>query len=150
MRKLREQGIPHYGPMIERRYRSPAGRMRTSYLPLFSNYVFLQGDDEARYNAVSTGCVSRCVPVDDPQALVADLRQVLALIQTKQPLSPEARIQPGDIVRIKNGQFAGFEGRVDRREHEVRLVVDVRFMNQGVSVALDDCQMEVVSKAAKT
>ncbi|QEG38638.1 transcription termination/antitermination protein NusG [Roseimaritima ulvae] len=147
MRQLQQAGIPFYGPVIERRYRSPAGRVRTSYTPLFSNYVFLQGDEEARYQAVCTGCVSRCVPVDDPARLVTDLRQVHALIMTKQPLSPEARIEPGDVVRIKNGQFAGFEGRVSRREHEVRLVIDVQFMNQGVSVALDDCQMEVVSKA---
>ncbi|SRR6056297_164342 len=147
MRQLRTHEVPHYGPIIERRYRSPAGRMRSSFMPLFTNYVFLQGDEEARHQAVCTGCVSRCVNVDDVEALVKDLRQVHSLIQTGQPLSPEARIEAGDLVRIKSGQFAGFEGRVMRREHDVRLVVDVRFMNQGVSVALDDCLMEVVTKA---
>ncbi|WP_153559342.1 transcription termination/antitermination protein NusG [Roseimaritima sediminicola] len=146
MRRLREDGIPHYGPVIPRRYRSPAGRLRTSFMPLFPNYVFLQGDNEARYTAVCTGCVSRCVAVDDPAELVTDLRQIHSLIQTDHPLAPESRIEPGDMVRIKNGQFAGFEGVVARREHEIRLVVYVRFMNQGVSVALDDCQFEVVEK----
>lgn len=148
MRQLRQLGISHYGPMIERRYRSPSGRLRTSFVPLFSNYVFVQGDEEARYQTVCTGCVSRCVPVEDTEALVEDLKQVASLIATGEPLAPEARIEPGDLVRIKNGQFEGFEGRVVRREHDVRLVVDVRFMNQGVSVALDDCVMEVIQKAA--
>ncbi|QDS92044.1 hypothetical protein FF011L_07800 [Roseimaritima multifibrata] len=146
MRQLRQAEIAHYGPIIERRYRSPAGRLRKSYSPLFANYVFLQGDEEARYQAVCSGCVSRCVPVTQTDLLITDLRQVHALIGTGESLAPESRIEPGDIVRIKNGQFAGYEGRVIRREHEIRLVVDVRFMNQGVSVELDDCQMEVIGK----
>lgn len=146
MRKLRDRHIGYYGPMIARRYKSPAGRIRTSYLPLFTNYVFVTGDEMSRYEAVSTGCVSRCIPVEDPQQLVEDLRQVRSLIETGEPLAPEARIEPGDLVRVRNGQFAGYEGRVIRRNQETRLVIEVRFMNQGVSVALDDCQMEVIQR----
>ncbi len=147
MRQLRTLQIPHYSPMIERRYRSPAGRIRKSYLPLFSNYVFLQGDDVARHAAVCTGTVSRCVEVIEVSTLVADLKQVHGLVQTGQPLAPEARIEPGDMVRIKSGTFAGYEGIVIRRAQEVRLLVLVHFMNQGVSVALDDCVTEVIAKA---
>lgn len=146
MRKLRNLEIAHYGPMIPRRYKSPAGRVRTSFLPLFTNYVFIRGDELARYETVSTGCVSRCLTVDDPQQLIHDLRQVRNLIETGEPLAPEARIEAGDLVRVRNGQFAGYEGRVIRRNHETRLVIEVRFMNQGVSVALEDCQVEVIQR----
>ena len=43
MRQLIEEKIAFYAPVIERRYRSPNGRLRKSYEPLFANYVFVCG-----------------------------------------------------------------------------------------------------------
>ena len=144
MRQLLEINIPFYGPTISRRYRSPQGRIRTSVEPLFPNYVFIMGDEAARYKAVSTGSVSRWMPVADPAELVTDLRQIRNLILTESPLSPELRLQPGQKVRVKTGVFKGFEGTIIRRENEVRLLISVRYMGRGASVALDDCQLEAI------
>jgi transcriptional antiterminator RfaH len=149
MRMLRNLGVSHYAPIISRRYRSPAGRVRESFLPLFANYVFVCGDEMARYHAVCSGCVSSTGAVPDPAQLVEDLRQIQLLIQTGAPLSPESRIDPGDLVRVRSGQFAGFEGRVIRRHQQTLLIVEVRFMNQGASVALDDCQFDLLDKATE-
>lgn len=144
MRKLIDIQIPFYGPTIARRYRSPQGRIRTSVEPLFPNYVFIMGDEMARYKAVSTGSVSRWMPVADSAELVTDLRQIRRLILTESPLSPELRLQPGQKVRVKTGVFKGFEGTIIRRENQVRLLISVRYMGRGASVALDDCQLEAV------
>lgn len=143
-RELVRQGIPFYAPIIERRYRSPNGRLRTSYEPLFGNYVFVCGDEETRHRTVCTGCVSRCVPVPIAQELVEDLLQIRNLISTEAPLSPESRLEPGQRVRIRSGAFAGYEGVIVRREKEIRLQVYVRFMEQGVSVAIEDCQADPI------
>jgi len=142
MRQLLEANVPFYGPTIARRYRSPQGRIRTSVEPLFPNYVFIMGDEMARYKAVATGSVSRCMPVADASELVTDLRQIRNLILTDSPLSPELRLQPGQKVRVKTGVFKGFEGTIIRRENEVRLLISVRYMGRGASVVLDDCQLE--------
>lgn len=144
MRLLRQAGVGHFAPMIARRQKSPAGRIRTSYLPLFPNYVFLRGDNEARYQAVCTGTVSRCIEVEDVASLVEDLTQIRRLIDTGASLSPESQLEKGDRIRVRTGQFAGFEGLVLKRHGETRLLVDVRFMNQGASVLLEDCQVEPV------
>lgn len=144
MRQLLEIEVPFYGPTISRRYRSPQGRIRTSIEPLFPNYVFIMGDEMARYKAVSTGSVSRWMPVGDSAELVTDLRQIRSLIQTEAPLSPELRLQPGQKVRVKTGVFKGFEGTIIRRENEIRLLISVRYMGRGASVALDDCQLEAI------
>jgi transcriptional antiterminator RfaH len=149
MRKLRDLQIGFYSPMVARRYRSPAGRVRVSHMPLFPNYVFLCGDNDARYQAVSTGTVSRCIEVDDTQQLITDLAQIRDLIQIGEPLTPESRMESGDRVRVKSGQFAGFEGTVVRRQKETRLVVYVRFMSQGASVVLEDCQLELLESATR-
>jgi len=147
MRNLRDFDIAYYAPIIPRRYKSPTGRVRESFLPLFANYVFVRGDEMARYQAVCSGCVSRTLPVVDTAQLVEDLGQIHRLIQTGAPLAPEARLDTGDLVRVRSGRFTGFEGRVIRRHQQTLLIVEVRFMNQGASVALDDCQFELLAKA---
>lgn len=150
MRQLRTLKVPHYGPQIEQRRRSPSGRVRTSYVPLFNNYVFLCGGESERYHAVCTGCVQQAAEIADVSQLVDDLTQVSDLINIGVPLSVEARLSPGQQVRVKNGSFAGFEGVVIRRDQETRLLVCVRFMDQGVSVKLDDCQLEPISDAPES
>lgn len=142
MRKLVTLDISFYGPVVERRYRSPNGRVRTSYEPLFSNYVFVYGDPSQRYAAMTTNCVSQCYDVKDGPQLVEDLRRIERLIQLGHPLTPETCLERGDQVRVKTGAFAGFEGTILRRDKETRLLVAVNFTQQGVSVLLDDCQLE--------
>ena len=145
MRKLLVLEIPFFGPTISRRYRSPNGRMRESYQPLFPNYVFVCTDESQRYDSLTTNCVSKCVPVFDTTELVKDLRQIRDLIQTGARLSPESRLVAGNKVRVKTGAFSGFEGVVIRREGEVRLLIAVNFTQQGASIQLDDCQLEIAA-----
>ena len=95
MRRLQVLGIGHYGPLLRRRNRSPAGRIRESYVPLFPSYVFLRGDDVARQKALATKCVSRTLPVPDGARLVHDLQQIWRLLASDMPLEPESRLEPG-------------------------------------------------------
>lgn len=144
MRQLFESQVPFYGPMISRRFRSPNGRLRLSVEPLFPNYVFIHGTEMQRYTAICTGSVSRWMPVINPIELVTDLRQIHNLILTEAPLAPELRLQPGQRVRVRSGVFKGFEGVILRRENKVRLLIAVRYMGRGASVALDDCQLDAI------
>jgi transcription antitermination factor NusG len=142
VRRLRNMTISHYSPMIARRTRSPGGRVRTSYVPLFSGYVFVLGCDEERHRAVTTNCVSRCLEVPNGERLAHDLRQVRRLIDSGAPLTPEARIEPGHRVRIRAGSLIGLEGTVVKRRGTARLLVVVEFLQRGASVQLDDYQVE--------
>jgi transcriptional antiterminator RfaH len=144
MRRLRAWEVPFYSPIIERRRQSPQGRVRKSYVPLFGSYVFLCGGEEQRYRALTTNCVSRCLVVPDRGRLVADLRQIRRLIQADVPLTPESRIQPGGRVRVRSGSLMGVEGVVVRRQNKERLLVAVRFLQQGASLLLEDFQVEAI------
>ncbi len=144
VRRLRAMEIPHYGPMIQRRTRSAGGRVRTSYVPLFSGYVFLRGTEEQRAKSVVTGCVSRCLEVPHGEELAQDLQQIHRLIESQAPLSPEARIEPGNRVRIRSGSLTGLEGTVIRRRGSDRLLVVVTFLQRGASVQLDDYRVECI------
>jgi transcription antitermination factor NusG len=141
-RYLLAREIPFYSPLIPRRYRSPNGRVRTSFRPLFANYVFVSGSDVQRSQTLASNCISRWFPVQDGVQLKKDLRQIWRLIELGQPLAPESRLDQGDRVRVLSGHFQGFEGFILRREQETRLLVAVHFMQQGASVLLNDCQLE--------
>ena len=144
MRRLRALGVGYYSPLIERRTKSPQGRIRKSYVPLFASYVFLRGDDAARRLALTTNCISRCLVVPNAEQFVVDLRQIRQLILANVPLTPEARIQPGTSVRVRSGPLMGVEGVVVRRQNKERLLVAVRFLQQGASALLEDFQVEAI------
>ena len=142
MRKLEAGSIPFYGPLVRRRLKAAGGRTRSSYVPLFPGYVFSLVDDDSRRAALATNTISRWLPVSDPERLVADLRNIHQLIVSDRPLTPEARLEPGQPVRVRSGALAGLEGVVVRRKGEERLVIAVQFLNQGVSIELEDVDLE--------
>ena len=149
MRKLEAAGVPFYATLIRRRLKSAGGRVRDSHVPLFSGYVFSRVDDDQRRAALATNTIARWLPIVDETALLADLRTIKRLIDTDQPLAPEARIEPGQLVRVRSGPLWGLEGTVERRHGTQRLVVAVRFLNQGASVELEDVDLETIGSSPK-
>lgn len=144
LRQLRGQRIGHYGAMAPKRTRSPSGRVRTSYVPLFTNYVFVFGSDEDRRRALTSQCISHTLPVADSARLTRDLDQIRRLIAAEAPLWPESRLESGEQVRVRSGPLSGLEGVVVERRGEQRLLVAVEFLQQGASIQLEDFQLERV------
>lgn len=146
MRRLREKKIAHYGPLVPHRTRSPQGRIRTSYLPLFAGYVFVYGSEEDRYHTVSTGCVSKCLPVTDGDQLVIDLRQIKVLEEHGEDLQAETRPTEGQKVRIVRGPLKDKElmGTIVKVKSQHRLIVMVNFLQQGASITVEEADVEIV------
>jgi transcriptional antiterminator RfaH len=144
MRKLRAQGVSHYGPMVQQRKRSPAGRIRTSYVPLFTGYVFVCGDETDRYNAVSTGCVSRNLQVTENSELLSDLCRIHLLQEAGTDVRPEPKPLVGRKAVVKTGPMTGVKGTISQEHSHHRLTVIVQFMNQGASVQVDEADIELL------
>jgi transcription antitermination factor NusG len=142
MRKLEAAGVPFYSPLIRRRLHSAGGRTRSSFLPLFPGYVFAKADEDQRRTALATNTVARWIPIVDERMLMDDLRAIKRLVDFDKPLTPEARLEPGQAVRVRSGPLRGLEGAVVRRRGEERLVIAVRFLNQGASIELEDVDLE--------
>lgn len=138
MRHLLTRQISFYCPMIEKRYRSPQGRMRTSFSPLFANYVFLKGTDDDRRYALSTDCVLASKPVQQPVYFVSDLWQINRALEMGVALTPEQKLTKGDPVVVKSGPFKGFEGFIQRRAGKTRFLIFLRYLEQGVSMEIDE------------
>jgi transcription antitermination factor NusG len=84
------------------------------------------------------------LPVDDEDRLRRDLLQIHQLIEAKAPMTVEQRIQPGRRVRIKSGAMKGVEGLVIERRGGDRLLVVVDYIQQGVSMAIEDFKVEPI------
>jgi transcriptional antiterminator RfaH len=104
---------------------------------LFPSYVFLHGDNQERVHALETNVVARVIPVEDQPQLHQDLAAVYCLIQSGTAMTPEDRLEPGDRVEITGGPLAGLEGRIIRRGKHLRFLVEVHFLQQGVSVEME-------------
>src|SRR5579885_2398883 len=69
-RKILSQDLSSFLPLYTKLWRS-RGRLLCSYAPLFTGYLFLCGDHEARRRALETNLVANCLPVPDPRRLRA-------------------------------------------------------------------------------
>ncbi|MBN2579765.1 MAG: antitermination protein NusG [Pirellulales bacterium] len=140
-RELRSFQIPFYLPLVKKIHHA-RGRKRTSFMPLFSGYVFLFAAEPERVRSLTTNRVSRVLAVEDAGQLLFDLRQLQQLIDSNAPLTIEQRLAPGHRVRVKQGALLGLEGTVLVRRGETRLLVRVNFLQKGASVEVDDYFLE--------
>ncbi|MEI7686056.1 MAG: transcription termination/antitermination NusG family protein [Planctomycetota bacterium] len=140
-RRLLGREVGFYLPLYENRL-VYGDRVRSSYLPLFPGYVFLHGNDEDRRLALETNQIAQSLPVSDQAELWSDLRRIHQLIETRQNLTPEQRLQPGTPVRIIAGAFAGMTGEVIRQGRQLRFLIAVKFLQCGASVDVESWMIE--------
>jgi len=142
-RQLLAMDVPYYLPLIPKTMRI-CGRAVKSLLPLFGGYLFVYGTEEERIQTFATNRVSQIWSTPRVEQMTQDLQSVRALIESGVPLTPEGRLQPGQRVRVKSGLLMGLEGVVVSRRGEDRLLVAVHFLQQGVSVQINDYQVEAI------
>lgn len=140
-RELKSLSIGFYLPTYEARHRSPSGRVRSSYLPLFPGYVFLFTPSQNRDRVLSTNCVSRWIDVAQPEQLANDLTQLRHVLAVGKSVLPESRLEPGTRARVTGGPLAGLEGTILRRQGQTRLCLAVNFLQQGASVEIDEIDL---------
>src|ERR1051326_3002143 len=140
-RELLDRAVPFYVPQIEQEKRR-GGRTFRSFLPLFSGYVFFCGADGARGVVRRRPAVVSVLDVEDQELLTSELAQIRKLQLAGASLRPYVEYVPGDVVRVREGAFAGYKGVVVRTKGTQRLIVQVSTLRQLVAVELHP---EVVS-----
>ncbi len=145
-RRLLSRSVGFFLPQYEKKSLS-RGRLVSSHMPLFPGYLFLHGDDRGRLAALETNLIVNCLPVPDQRQLRTDLARVFRLMNSDAPLTPEARLAVGDRVEIVEGSLTGLQGRVVRHGKNLKVTVDVRFLQQGVSVEVERWMIRPLSEA---
>jgi transcription antitermination factor NusG len=147
-RHLLSRSLSFFLPVYARRWKT-RGRLLSSYLPLFSGYLFLHGDVDARLAAEETRLVANTLPVMDQEQFTADLAQVRLLMDADVPLMPETHLPPGTAVEIIAGPLTGLEGKIIKRGRQHTFVLEVRLLQQGVSVDIESWMFRVVKGSRK-
>ncbi len=142
-RKLLDFEVPFYLPLIPK-VANIGGRRFKSLLPLFGGYLFVYGTDDERVKALSTNRVAQVWSSPNVAEMTRDLQQIRTLIESGVPLTTEGRLASGQRVRVKSGSLLGLEGVVVSRRGEDRLLVAVQFLQQGVSIQINDYQLEPI------
>ena len=142
-RDLRAHRIPFYLPQVERDLLVRRRRFRT-FVPVFPGYLFLFGSPDERVDSLKTNRISRILPVVRQDELQRDLQQLSDLIAVGAPLTVEQRLCAGRKARICHGPLAGFEGTIIQRRGTDRLLMGVSFLQQGVSIEINDFMVEPI------
>lgn len=140
-RHLVGMDVPFYLPLVHKTSMI-RGRRVKSLLPLFTSYLFIYADEAERIKTLSTNRVVQMFSAPDALEMTNDLKHIQTLIESGAPLTVESCLQPGQRVRVKTGSLRGIEGVITARRGEDRLLVAVNFLQQGVSVLIQDFQVE--------
>jgi transcriptional antiterminator RfaH len=140
---LQRHDVAYYLPMIRRTIFS-GGRRRKSLVPLFSSYVFINGDDQARYRALATNRVCNVIPIDDQQHFLTELANIERVLRTDASIDPVPFAVVGKLVRVARGPLKGVVGRVIRRDNITRLVMSVSIVAKGAEMDIDADVLEAM------
>lgn len=139
---LAKNGIGYYLPMVTRKQRSIANRVRYSLVPVFPGYIFLKADDRDRFTALRTNHIACIIEVPDPDTLVHELKHIRKALTGNMPVYPVDFLSVGQRVRVKKGPMKGVEGVIIRKDRHFRLVLSVSAIARSLSVELDEDMVE--------
>jgi transcriptional antiterminator RfaH len=140
-RRLLQRGTSFFLPLHKHQWRN-RGRIHCSYVPLFPGYVFMQGERMSAFRTLETNMIARILTVEDQGQLHGDLTRVYCLIAAGAAVTPESRLQPGTLVEIASGPLMGLEGKILRRGKQLKFLVEVQFLQQGVSVEIESWMIQ--------
>ena len=137
---IREE-IGYFLPMFDCVHTS-GGRERHVLKPLFPGYVFLCGDANSRYTAMTTGRLCQTISVPDQTRLIKELAGIEVALKAKIQLDPYPFAAVGQRCRIKSGPFKDMEGIVIQRNCIARVVLEISVLAQGAALEIDTDLLE--------
>jgi transcription antitermination factor NusG len=141
--ELDRLNIGFYLPLLNTR-RCYGGRRSEVRLPLFPGYLFLCGDEEARYATLTTHRAAQIIEVTDQERLKRELRQIYRVTASEEPVDLYPGLQTGRRCRITQGSLQGIEGVVIRRHGHCRIYLGVEVLGQSVEVEVDPAILETI------
>ncbi len=142
-RALHAAGIEYYLPVVDR-VRFYGHRKRTVTVPLFSNYLFVNGPLEVAYFATSTQRVANVIPVLDQKGFESDLEQIRRALSGGAALSPFRYLEIGLRVRVTSGPFRDIEGLIENHHRPDRLILQIDTLGRAASLEIDASLLELV------
>ena len=142
-RYLTAAGAVHYLPLIER-VTLVRGRKLRSRVPLFPGYVFLSGEVEDGYAAISTKRVCNVIQVWDQARLSDDLWHIHEALDRGAELYHCPFAEVGTRCRVTRGPFVGVEGEVASKLGSNRLALQIHTLGRSAILEIDGDLLEPI------
>jgi transcriptional antiterminator RfaH len=142
-RHLYAAQIPYYLPCQKKRTKF-GSRVVVARIPLFTGYIFVRSADEFKWKVMASHRVAQLLQVGDQEKLWEDLQRVRGVLDLGRPVTPETNLTPGRVVTLRDGPLSGMSGTIVREAGGFKFVVQVDFIQQGVSVTVDGEWLGVV------
>lgn len=136
---LTKREIPVFLPLIPRR-RVYGKTVHQSQIPLFSGYVFFDGEAAQRSVYYESRKLAQILVPDNPAKLRSELDNLSRSIQTgmRETLFGVA----GSPVQVMRGPLKGVFGELVRYSAGSRLIVRVSFIGKAVELEIDEAFVE--------
>lgn len=121
-----------------------SGRTSRSIVPVFTGYVFLNGDDEQRRMALTTNRIAATLPVLNQHEFVGQLQQIQRVLANQTEFEWGPSLAAGDWARVVGGPLMGLEGVVLRKLKRARLALNVQMLAQSVMVEVERDLLEKI------
>jgi len=140
---LAKQDIAYFLPLRDK-LTVRKGRRFKALLPLFSGYVFFNGNEDKRYTALTSNRIAQVIQVADQSKLVYELTQIHLALSKGARLDPHPHLKEGDRCRVTGGPLTGTEGFLLRKKNITKLVLQIDILGQAAAVEIDADLLEPI------
>lgn len=140
---LAKMDISYFLPLREKVSVRKSRRYK-ALLPLFSGYVFFNGDQDSRYSALTSNRIAQVIEVSDQLNLVHELTQIHKALDKGAQLDPHPHLKKGDRCRVISGPFEGTEGLLLQKKNLTKLVLQVDILGQAAAMEIDADLLEAI------
>lgn len=148
-RRLNSRNVAYFLPMehVIRRIERFGGRRRVDcveqYRPLFPRYIFVCGDDEARWQLGAEPKVVDVIEVHDQAKLINELAWIEAAV-SKPGFTSRLAPSAGARCMVKAGPLMGQDGFIECNTGKGYVSLRVSMLGQSVSVEIDPALLEPI------
>lgn len=138
-RELELQGYIHYLPLVTRT-KQWSDRKKQVEEPLIKSYIFVKVSEKEYYDVLNVDGAVAYVTFEGKAARIPEW-QIDAVRKTIDNMLPfeltGEKLQPGEHVKIKDGDLKGLEGEILRVKGKNKLVIRIESVGYSLVVEMD-------------
>ncbi len=149
-RELEFMGVEFYLPII-RKYRKWSDRVKAVDMPLISSYIFVKVSNIEYYNVLNIRDIVCYITfegkaVSIPEKQINNLR-LLCGSKNADGIHVEALdFEKGEVVKINQGDFKGFEGEIVHSKGASKLVIRLEHLNCSIVLEVSSFMVDKTNK----
>ncbi len=138
-RELELQGYEHYLPLVTK-MKQWSDRKKKVEEPLIKSYIFVRVSEKEYYDVLNVDGAVAYVTFEGKAAPIPEW-QIAAVRKTIENMLPfeltGEKLQPGEHVKIKEGDLKGLEGEILRIKGKDKLVIRIDSVGYSLVVEMD-------------